>query len=77
MATGKTKSNKAISPNIIGSWLPDAFFDSYEEETLTCWDILNLVGITNGSSITITFDKQFLRDIVRSHLLFIETMEAE
>lgn len=66
---------RAIAPSIIGSWLPDPFFDSYEEETLTCYDILNLMGLSNGSSITLTFDKLFLKELVKSHLLHIKTLE--
>jgi hypothetical protein len=59
----------------IGSWLPDPFFDSYEEETLTCRDILNLIADSRETSITITIDRNFLKQIVRSRILHIQALK--
>ena len=64
-----------IKINVIGIHLPDPFFDSYQEETLTCCDILDYVGMSSGNHITLTFDKKFLKKIVSSHLLHIKELE--
>jgi len=52
----------------IGSLLPDPFFDNYQEQVLTARDILNAVADNRAPHITITIDRMFLREIVRSHI---------
>jgi len=59
----------------VGENLPDSFFDSYQEEMLTCFDILNLAGLQSQTRVTITFDRKFLKKIVHSHILFIKQQE--
>ena len=62
---------------VMGSWLPDPFFDDYQEETLTCRDILNLIADSREKHITITIDRNFLKQIVRSRILHIEALKAK
>lgn len=52
--------------------LPDPFFDSFAEETLTCYDILNEAGLQGQNTVTITFERAFLKKLVRSHLDYIK-----
>lgn len=52
----------------IGALLPDPFFDSYDEETLTCHDIVNQIAEERSPFITITINRNFLKSIVWSHI---------
>jgi len=61
--------------NIIGNNLSNSFFDSYESEGLECSDIIKRVDECDDKFITIIFEKNFLKKIVHSHLLFIKEME--
>jgi len=61
----------------IGINLPDPFFDSYKEEVLVCCDIMNKIDVCPNKFISIWFDKQFLKKIVRSHILFIRDLELK
>jgi len=54
--------------NPVGSFLPDPFFDSYREETLVCHDIIDLVALCDRPSITVTFEKKFLKKLCLSHI---------
>ena len=58
----------SLKENPIGFHLGDPFFDSGQEELLTCCDIIDLIGLQSKSYITITFDKNFLRKVMRSHI---------
>lgn len=60
----------------IGEIRPDPFFDSYTEERLICSDILDRIGILEINNITLTFNKQFLRKIIHSHIQFIKYMRT-
>lgn len=62
--TGVTRSSKEV----IGKHLPDPFFDCYEEEVLTCHDIVNLAADKRTKHITITIDRAFLKKIAWSHI---------
>lgn len=66
-----TDRGTTSSSDVIGSWLKDPFFDSYEEESLTSYDILNIASDSRANTITITIDREFLKKIVRSHLKVI------
>ena len=60
---------------VFGLNLPDSFFDSYKEELLTCHDILEEAGYQSGKITTVTFDRQFLKKIIHSHIEFIKSRE--
>jgi len=89
MSSGTTKSDQGKNMEIgairssrngnlvVGSNLPDPFFDSYEEETLTLYDILNLAGSQSQTQVTITFNRAFLKKLVHSHLTYIKQLEKE
>jgi hypothetical protein len=66
-----------LSPEVIGKNTPDPFMDSFEEERLECCAILDKIDWCDSSSITITFDKGFLKDIVRTRVLFIKELEEK
>jgi len=59
----------------IGNSIPDSFFDSCKEEMCTCYDIINLIDNCDKPSLTVTFDKGFLKKIVRSHIFHIKELE--
>lgn len=56
-----------VTAFVFGDGLPNC---SVNEEELTCSDILNCLTFSdrNNSNITITFNKSFLRRILRSHI---------
>lgn len=58
---------------VFGNGLGDSFDDSFKEELLTCADILNSIVFSNRSNnnITVTFNKVFLRKIIKSHIHFV------
>ena len=60
-------ANVEIKTIIFGVGLPNC---SPNEEILTAYDILNCVTFSerNESSITVTFSKDFLRRIIKSHI---------
>lgn len=62
---------------IIGSNIPDPFFDGYKEEIKTAYDILDSIEDSQANSIALEFDKMFLRKIVRSHIHFIQDLEKK
>jgi hypothetical protein len=68
---------KAEMPNIdvIGKNMKDPFMDSYQEEAFACCDILGKMDGNIGNYVNITFDKRFLRKIIRSHIFFIKDIE--
>ena len=66
-AIGEILSNKID----FNSTLPDPFFDSFREDLLTSHDILDLLALTNESFIKIKFDREFLKRILKSHIVFI------
>lgn len=69
MGTGETLSRDKVGKrNPLGANLPDPFFDSYEEESFTCHDIIDLIALHDRNYITLTFDKAFLRKILISHI---------
>lgn len=83
METGGTlnkayKFQKNISPKRWKHYearrIVDPFFDSYEDEMLTCCGILDEVDLTNKNSFTVKFDKNFLRAMVKSHMKNIRQM---
>lgn len=59
-----------------GTNLPDPFFDNYEEESLTCRDILEDAGMQSQGIVTITIDRKFLKKIIHSHIIFIKSLES-
>lgn len=63
------------NPDIIGKGMADPFLDSYQEEAFGCCDILDKIDSCTGSYVNITFDKRFLRKIIRSHIFFIKDIE--
>jgi hypothetical protein len=64
--------------NPIGKDLPDPFFDSYNEERAICSDILDRIGLRGDckQNMTLTFNVQFLKKLIRSHILFIKTVRG-
>jgi hypothetical protein len=82
----KLKAEKNTVPGVtfsnqvgLGHHLPNPFFDSYSEEVYTCCDIINSIedASTASISITVSFDKVFLKKIVKSHIYFIQDMEKK
>lgn len=75
METGETRYSKYVK-NVIGSNLPDSFFDSCSEERAICSDILDRIGLIGEKqkNLTLTFNIQFLKKLVRSHIMVIKTM---
>ena len=61
--------------DVIGGHLKDPFFDSYHEEALTSYDILELCNESADNFVRLCIDKEFLRRLVRSHLLKIKDIE--
>ena len=61
----------------LGTQMIDPFFDCYKEELLTLNDIMDLIGLHDRKFITITFDKMFLKKIVKSHIKHIRTLNAD
>ena len=59
----------------IGRNLPDPFFDAYKEEMFACHDIINVVDNELSENVNIIINKDFLRKIVKSHILHIKEME--
>jgi len=57
--------------NPVGAFLPDPFFDSYNEELLLSHTIIDLMALCDGPSVNITFDIKFLKDILLSHIKHI------
>ena len=61
----------------IGENLPDPFFDSFQEEALTLYDILNEAGMQSQTKVTLTFNRAFLKQIVHSHISYIKSLESK
>lgn len=61
--------------NCIGENISDSFLDSFEQEALACCDILDRVNICKTNLVQITFMKEFLKNIIHSHLIHIREME--
>jgi hypothetical protein len=72
--TPSNKRDKKEPP--IGVNLPDPFFNSYNEEMLTCYDILNEAGMQGQAKVTVTFERAFLKRIVHSHITFIQNLSG-
>lgn len=51
-----------------GESVDDSFLDSYEQELLVCHAIIDKMHIIPSDHITVTFDKNFLHKILRSHI---------
>lgn len=79
METGETKSSemKRRRLDVVGENMKDPFFDSYQEEADTCCDIMELIDSCPFSLISLTFGKDFLKKIVRSHILHIREIEKD
>jgi hypothetical protein len=77
MGIGATSSTdmKRRSTDIVGNNLPDPFFDGYREEMYTAYDIIKLADEAVTQKVTLIIDKDFLKNIVRSHINFIKEME--
>ena len=71
----ETKYEKYVK-NVVGANLPDSFFDSCSEERGICSDILDKIGLMGErtNNLTLTFNKHFLKKLVRSHIMVIKTM---
>jgi len=63
--------------NPVGANLNDPFMDSGADELLTSVHIIDLIGLHDPSFITITFDKGFLKKILKSHIAHIRAINAE
>lgn len=61
--------------NVVGTYLPDPFYDNYREEANTVTDIMNLVDRIDCNFVTVTIDKLFLKKMAKSHLFHIQNME--
>ena len=72
-----TRTYKRRRTDVIGDSMPDSFFDSFEAEGLACYDIMNKVDGSVGDYVNVTFNKQFLRHIVHSHMLHIRELEKD
>jgi len=58
----------------VGSFLPDPFFDSFQEELLLTHSIIDLVALCETSSITVTFNTAFLNKLLHSHICQIRKL---
>lgn len=65
--------NMVLLSHPIGSGLLE-IYDLGKEEILTVHDILDLMALHDKSEITITFDKVFLKKILKSHIKQIRFM---
>lgn len=59
----------------VGQDIRDPFFDSGQEELLTTYDIIDLLALHDKEFVTITFNKDFLKKILRSHICMIRRIE--
>ena len=75
MATGSTKLSRR-STDIIGHNLKDPFYDSYQEEALSCCDIIDLVE-KSGETVTLLINKVFLKKIIHSYIFRIRELEKD
>ena len=64
-APGATPSTELNMASVI---VDDPFLDSYQQEVFACHEIIDKLRLKNGSPVTITFQKEFLLKIVRSHI---------
>ena len=55
----------------------DPFLDSYDEEILTCCDILDHIGFSLEDSVLLKINKLFLRKIIHSHIAHIRKLAEE
>ena len=62
---------------ITGGKLPDIFFDCGQQEALACADIIDLMAATNNEVVNVIIDKQFLKHIVHSHLIYLRKIQQE
>ena len=67
--------NNRRKGDIIGNKLPDPFMDSYQEETLECCAIIDMIDSCKSECLDFTIDKVFLKKIIRSHVMFIREVE--
>jgi len=61
----------------VGSHLSDSFFDSFQEEMRTAYDIIDIANNDHKPSVIIEFDKVFLKRIVKNYILFIQELEIK
>lgn len=54
---------------------PDPFLDSFSQETFVCHAILDKANVCPANSVTLEINKDFLKKLVNSHLLYIKAME--
>lgn len=66
-----------VREKVVGAHLPDPFLDSFYEEMLCCHAIIEYVEHLGTSSVTMEFDKDFLKKIVRHHIYFIQDLETK
>lgn len=76
------KSNWDVDLNsrkndVFGIGLPDPFMDGYQEETLTCCDMIDYMGLSKGSYISIMIDKKFLKKILHSHIIHMRSLMSD
>lgn len=71
MGTGTTSLNR------IGDNISDSFLDSYTQETFVCCDIIDKMALHSSTYITVTFNKVFLKKILKSHIQFIRQIEND
>lgn len=67
----------AIGPCPIGENNPDPFFDSYREELLTARDILDSMWAIRSKSVELTFNKEFLKRMIKGYMAHIESLEMK
>lgn len=75
-AIGET-SLKRRKLDIVGDNMQDPFFDSYQQEADTSCDILNLIDKAHANFVTLVINKDFLRKLVHSHIVFIRELEKD
>lgn len=76
METGAT-APKRRKTDIIGQYMPDPFFDSFQAEGLACYDIIGKIDGCDGEFVDVIFNKHFLHKIVRNYINFIKELETK
>lgn len=62
---------------IVGNHQNDPFFDSYKEVGDTLGDMIELIDRCEGPTVNLFINKNFLKNIIQSHIHFIQTLERE
>lgn len=54
----------------------DEFMDCGRDQLLTAHSILDQIALHDGKSIKVIFDKEFLRKIIHSHIVYIRNIDV-